>query len=77
MPRYNGTGPMGYGPSTGRGLGPCGGGIKRSWLGVFGRGLGYGHRWTKTDEKAALDEEEKILKEELAQVQKEKQALKD
>jgi|GEM_PF-4484080 len=25
MPRFNGTGPMGQGAETGRGLGPCGG----------------------------------------------------
>ena len=25
MPKFNGTGPMGQGPRTGRGMGPCGG----------------------------------------------------
>ena len=30
MPRGDGTGPMGQGPKTGRGLGPCGGGRPRS-----------------------------------------------
>ncbi len=73
MPRQDGTGPMGAGAMTGRGLGPCGCGMRRGW---FGFGRGYGRRWTKVDEKAALDEEEKMLKEELAQVQKEKQTLK-
>jgi len=27
MPRYNGTGPLGLGPGTGWGLGPCGAGM--------------------------------------------------
>jgi len=27
MPRGDGTGPQGLGPRTGRGLGPCGGGM--------------------------------------------------
>ena len=34
MPGFNGTGPRGMGPMTGRGMGPCGRG--------FGRGMGYG-----------------------------------
>ncbi|MBS3779187.1 MAG: DUF5320 family protein [Desulfovermiculus sp.] len=29
MPRRDGTGPLGQGPKTGRGLGPCGGGNAR------------------------------------------------
>ncbi|HOR57784.1 MAG TPA: DUF5320 family protein, partial [bacterium] len=32
MPRQDGTGPTGQGPMTGRGMGPCGG------------GMGYGRR---------------------------------
>jgi hypothetical protein len=62
---------------SGWGRGPCGGGLRRGCGGWFGRGLGYfGRRWTADDEKSALDEEEKILKEELAQVQKAKEDLK-
>jgi len=34
MPRFNGTGPLGYGPATGRGMGYCTG--FRGW----GRGFG-------------------------------------
>lgn len=70
MPGNNGTGPMGTGPMSGRGLGPCGGG-----RGFFGRG--FRHFWTKTDEKTALEDEEKMLAEELAQVKKERAALGD
>ena len=75
MPGRNGTGPQGAGPLTGRGLGPCGRGLARGRGGWFGCGLGFGRRWTQIDEKAALDEEEQILKEELAQIQEEKKAL--
>jgi hypothetical protein len=57
MPGYNRTGPMGQGPGTGRGLGPCGAGRRRGggqfWGGGFGgsawgfgRGcFGRGARW--------------------------------
>ena len=40
MPRFDGTGPQGAGPITGRGLGPCGAGagIRRG----FGRGMQRG-----------------------------------
>ena len=77
MPGNNGTGPMGMGPMTGRGLGPCGNGTRRGGggRGFFGRG--FRRFWTKTDEKAALEEEEKMLAEELAQVKKERAALGD
>jgi len=38
MPRFDQTGPLGRGPLTGRGFGPC-----RNGLGVgFGRGMGFG-----------------------------------
>ena len=75
MPRIDGTGPQGAGSLTGRGLGPCGRGLARGRGSWCGRGLGFGRRWTQIDEKAALDEEEQILKEELAQIQEEKKAL--
>ncbi len=45
MPRGNGTGPMGYGPMTGRGAGYCAGyatpGYANSGFGM-GRGQGFG-----------------------------------
>lgn len=43
MPRYDGSGPAGQGPMTGRGMGPCGRG--RAWGGRaqgWGRGMGRG-----------------------------------
>ncbi len=82
MPFGDGTGPLGQGPMTGWGRGPCGRGLARGWRGSWrGRGFGSGWRWpwlsgrTKEDEKAALDEEEKILEEELAQVRAAKKDL--
>ncbi|WP_457571626.1 DUF5320 domain-containing protein [Desulfovulcanus sp.] len=54
MPGFDGTGPMGQGPMTGRGLGRCtgfagGGGFRRGFgLGMgrgFGRGLGRRFGW--------------------------------
>ncbi|MFA6306797.1 MAG: DUF5320 domain-containing protein [Patescibacteria group bacterium] len=75
MPKLNGTGPMGQGAGTGRGLGPCGGGMR------LGRGCrgGFGFRRfiSPKNELAALEDEEKILEEELVAVKKEKTALKD
>lgn len=40
MPGFDGTGPCGYGPLTGRGLGPCGAG-RFGFYGGYGRGFGW------------------------------------
>lgn len=79
----DGTGPMGMGPMTGRGLGPCNGGTRRGFEGRmgragrgFGRGVGYGMRfYSEKNEISALEEEEKILKQELEAIKNEKDAL--
>ncbi len=41
MPGYNQTGPAGYGPGTGRGMGPCGRGMayRSGFLPGYGRGF--------------------------------------
>ncbi len=77
MPRFNGTGPMGQGPLTGRGLGPCGGGMRQGW--GYRSGYGFGHRRfiSPKNELASLEDEEKMLEEELAAIKEEKAALKD
>lgn len=76
MPGFNGNGPVGIGP-TGRGFGPCGLGWRRR--SGPGRGLGryFGWAWpqTKEDQKKALAEYEKALREELDDVRKEKEEL--
>ena len=54
MPGFDRTGPMGFGPRTGRGLGYCGGyapgrgagygrGFGRGYGRGYGRGLGWGY----------------------------------
>jgi len=67
MPRYDGTGPLGFGPGTGWGLGPCGTGI--GWRRGFGRGFGrfwrFGPQITRKEEKQVLEEEVEILENEL------------
>lgn len=44
MPGFNSTGPKGQGPSTGRGLGPCGAGLRRGSGGSRGQRL-CGRNW--------------------------------
>ncbi len=72
MPGQDGTGPIGNGPLTGRGLGPCGCGMRRG----FGRGFGRGFYW-RYAEPAALTKEEqkKILEAELKEIEAEKQGI--
>jgi hypothetical protein len=61
MPRFDGTGPMGFGPRTGRGFGLCGYG---------------GRRYSSPrNELSALAEEIKMLEEEIAVLREEKEAL--
>ena len=75
MPRQNGTGPMGMGPLTGRGMGPCGGGVAYGRRGG-GRGLGWRRFWgyypapsvDKKEETKILSEEANVLEEELKAV---------
>lgn len=82
MPNYDGTGPAGMGPRTGRGFGPCGLGL--GWRRRFGAGRGLGRyfgwgNWntpqTKEDKLKALKEYKKALKEELEDIKKEEEDL--
>lgn len=65
MPAKDGTGPMGQGPMTGRGLGPCGDGYTR------GRGRGYWCRFggqrtfTREEEPSAIKADIEWLRGEL------------
>ncbi len=61
MPNFDKTGPMGYGPLSGRGIGPC------CCYGYGRRGGGVMQRrfFTKKEEKALLQEEVDNLKQEL------------
>ena len=72
MPRFDKTGPLGYGPNTGRGMGPCGGGMGYNRDGRCGYGFGrfwrFGSQVSPKDEKQALEEEAKDLEEELKNI---------
>ena len=76
MPYFDGTGPLGRGALSGRGLGPCAGyGYGR---GRFGRGFGFGRRqFTRKEEFEMLGDEEKDLLQELEAIKEEKKAFKD
>ena len=65
MPKLDGTGPMGQGAGTGRGMGPCGAGLGLG-RGCCG-GYGFGRRRfiSSKNELSALENEEKMLEEEL------------
>lgn len=64
MPGRDGTGPLGLGPLTGRGLGPCGRGL------AFRRGFGAGNYYRKGLE-LTREEKIKILKAEKEAIEKE------
>jgi len=68
MPGQDGTGPLGYGPLTGRGLGPCGCGMRRG----FSRGFGWRYTLPTTLTK---EEQKKILEAELKEIEAEKQEI--
>jgi hypothetical protein len=59
MPRFDGTGPLGSGPGTGWGLGPCG-------AGRFNRG--FRRFYSRQEESEILKEEVKVLEDELKAV---------
>jgi len=76
MPYRDGTGPLGQGPATGWGRGPCGRVFGHAY--GYGRSFGFGRRFfTNKDELALLEEEEKILKEDLAAIQELKKSFKN
>ena len=78
MPRFDGTGPQGAGPATGRGMGPCGQGRGYGQGRGFGRGRGMGGRFcgfcgypqagrmSSADEKSLLKEDVQDLEAELS-----------
>ncbi|MBU0612354.1 DUF5320 domain-containing protein [Patescibacteria group bacterium] len=78
MPKLDGTGPMGQGAGTGRGMGPCENGTRRGWgcRRRCGRYFGFGRFFSSKNELSALEDEEKMLEEELATIREEKATLK-
>lgn len=75
MPKLDGTGPNGQGPGTGRGFGGCRGGMARGYAGCCGQGFGFRRYFSAKNELAALEEDEKLLEDQLAMVKEEKAAL--
>ena len=75
MPRGDRTGPLGQGPATGRGLGPCGRGLARGR--GFGRGYGRGFAWRAPNYQKPLTREEdrKLLEAEKAEIEQELKEL--
>jgi hypothetical protein len=70
MPGQDGTGPLGLGPLTGRGLGPCGCGMRRGFGRGYGRDFGFRRQVTLTKE-----EKKKILEAELKEIDLKKQEI--
>ena len=74
MPGQDGTGPAGQGALTGRGLGPCGGGMRRGCGRGFGRGFGF-RRGFATQVTLTKDEEKKILEADLKDIETERETI--
>jgi hypothetical protein len=81
MPGRNGTGPLGMGPMTGRGMGYCGHHLRTPWVGRrfwgCGRGIGYDVPQSPAQEKEHLAEMEKALTEQLSEVRRMQAELTD
>lgn len=79
MPYFDKTGPVGMGPMTGRGFGPCGVGLslrrRPGMCRVLSRGMGryfcLNMPQTKDDTMKALADYKKALQEEMENVEKE------
>lgn len=70
MPAGDRTGPLGQGPLTGRGLGPCGRGFARR------RGFGRGRFLATAPMELTEAEEKKILEAEKQEIEKRLKELK-
>jgi len=75
MPGMDRTGPMGYGPRTGRGKGYCGRGLRRGFGAGLLRGRGYGRGYGFVSAGFSKDEEKKILEQELEELELEKKEI--
>jgi hypothetical protein len=78
MPGVDKTGPMGAGPMTGRGFGPCGCGMGWRHYGHhrgLGRYFGSNEPQTKEEKLKALADFKGALEEELEDVKKEEEEL--
>jgi hypothetical protein len=71
MPGQDRTGPMGQGRLTGRGLGPCGQGVRQG----FGRGCGFRRRSFGQSQVVTEVQEKELLKQELELMESEKDEI--
>jgi len=86
MPNLDKTGPRGQGPLTGRGLGPCGSGLRkgagRGYGMGFGRGMSRGfnfcgcHVYGFYPQVISEKEEKEMLKEEAKMLEEELKEIK-
>lgn len=79
MPNFDGTGPNGNGPKSGRGNGRCGSHDSNTFHGQrngIGRGYGMGFRNRNiSDEKSQLEKTIEELKNQIASLEKRKKDL--
>lgn len=83
MPFRDGTGPLGQGPLTGRGLGPCGTGNYPRRFARFGRGFRartfarpiYTEPRTKDEEKRWLEQDIEDIEQEMKDLEQEKREI--
>jgi len=78
MPARDKTGPLGRGPFTGRGFGPCGSGVGPEFGRGVGRGFGF-RRFAPVTQPVELSKEEqiKILEEQRNELETRLKELKD
>lgn len=78
MPAGDMTGPLGMGPLTGRGFGPCGRGMgtRRGCRRGLGRYFGWGAPMTKEEQIKDFESYKKALGEELEDIDKALSSLK-
>jgi len=72
MPCGDGTSPLGYGPLKGRGLGPCGCGMRRGLERGYRRAIGLRYA---TPVNLTKEEQKKILEAELEEIEAEKREI--
>ncbi len=81
MPAFDGTGPQGQGPKTGRGFGQCGIGLGWRRQCGMGRGMGRYFNWNwpqdKEGQNKALEDYKKALEEEMEDVNKKLENIKN
>ncbi|MFH1590319.1 MAG: DUF5320 domain-containing protein [archaeon] len=75
MPRGDGSGPMGQGPLTGRGMGPCDRGFGNR--GNFGRGCGrrFASRMSLQPQQPNKEQEQENLEQDLKTLEMEEERL--